>query len=120
MQEELSPVLQSFHSDFERLKLSFQTIAQRILNEGLSEYPIFIASSLPCKLGIPIYSPEQHGTRWYFYVSFIEELAKKEVIRKERLNAFYHTYKEPEYFACFFLMLPEEASFIFVPYTHLS
>jgi len=50
----------------------------------------------------------------------LEELKKKKIIQKERLEAFQITYKSPDDYACFLLLLPEEANFIFVPYTHLS
>jgi len=120
MNREISPVLQSFYEDFKRLCLAFQKISKETIQNGITEYPIFIASSVPVNLGILLFTPEKLNLKWYFYISMLEELKKKKIIQKERLEAFQITYKSPEDYACFLLLLPEEANFIFVPYTHLS
>lgn len=120
MNSEISPVLQSFYEDFKKVSLGLQKISKETLNNGITDYPIFIASSVPVNLGILLFMPEKLNLKWYFYISMLEELKKKQVIQEERLEAFKVTYKSPEDYACFLLMLPEEANFIFVPYTHLS
>lgn len=120
MYPEISPVLQSFYNDFKTIALSLQKISKEAIQQGITDYPIFIASSIPVNLGILLFTPEKTNLKWYFYISMLEELKKKQVIQPDRVEAFKITYKSPEDYACFLLTLPEEASFIFVPYTHLS
>ncbi len=120
MNPEISPVLQSFYDDFKSICLTLQKISKETLDNEITDYPIFIATSLPVDLGILLFTPEKLNLKWYFYISMLEELKKKQIIQPDRVEAFKVTYKSPEDYACFLLMLPEEASFIFVPYTHLS
>jgi hypothetical protein len=120
MNPEISPVLQSFYDDFKTLCFTLQRISKETLNNGITDYPIFIASSLPVNMGILLFNPKKLNLKWYFYISMLEELIKKQIIQPDRVEAFKVTYKDPEDYACFLLMLPEEAHFIFVPYTHLS
>ncbi len=120
MNTEISPVLQSFYDDFKKLAITLQKLSRETVENGISDYPIFIASSVPVNLGILLFTPEKLNLKWYFYISILEELKRKGVVQSERIEAFKITYKNPEEYACFLLMLPEEASFVFVPYTNLS
>jgi hypothetical protein len=120
MNTEISPVLQSFYNDFKNLCITFQKISKETIQNGITDYPIFIASSLPVKLGILLFTPEKLNLKWYFYISMLEEMTKKGIIKPERIEAFKITYKSPDDYACFLLMLPNESHFVFVPYTHLS
>ncbi len=117
---EISPVLQSFYNDFKSLCVVLQKISRETIQQGITDYPIFIASSVPVDLGILLFTPEKMNLKWYFYISMLEELKKKNIIQSERMEAFKITYKDPDQYACFLLALPDEANFIFVPYTHLS
>ena len=37
-------ILESLHNDFEKVKESLHFVAQKVIEEGISEYPIFVAS----------------------------------------------------------------------------
>ncbi len=112
----MTPILNSLHDDFARIGHSLAHIASETEKNEISNYPLFIASSLPIQLGIPLYVKDDVQYHWYFYASILEELVKKGIVEKEKIAHFKMNYKDPFEFACILLILPDESSFVFVPY----
>lgn len=109
-------VLESLHNDFAQVKSILQPLAQRVIEEEISEYPIFIASHEWVEMGKPLFSRDDMPLNWYFYASIIEEFLKKNIIKKENVDSFKSTYGDPEERACIFMIIGEEAKFVFIPY----
>jgi len=120
MELEISPVLQSFYDDFHRISFKLQQIAIETERNGISNYPVFVASSAPISLGISLYTADGSSMRWNFSVTLLEDLVKKGIVERNRLDQFKTTYKDPETHACVLLILPEEQALIFIPYQHVQ
>ena len=107
---------------FERLKREIgpyrnlmETTVKSILNQEISNYPIFIFHQNEMEIGIPLVNAGQTPTPWNIHISTLEELATKGVIAMEKVREFQSIYKDPNSFFCIFLVKEEKASFVFIP-----
>lgn len=94
-----------------------QGLSREILDSGLSKYPVFIAyQTKEIGMGKQVLSHESLGTRWSVNISIMEEFVKRNVLSLEKWPEFKKTYKDPEQFACVFLMDGLEAHFLYIPF----
>lgn len=99
-----------FYSD------AIQEVASDIIQEGLSDYPIFIAHQHEVSVGEVILDRNDLGTSWTIQVSTMEEFVEKGLIKAERKDRFVKHYKSPEDHMCLFVIVPQGANFVFYPY----
>ena len=111
-----SSPLKSFESDLKLYSESIKEIAGEILNEGLSEYPIFVAHQHEVALGELILDKNELNTSWSIQASMLEEFVEKGVIHKDKKERFIKQYKNPNEFMCLLVVVPEGANFVFYPY----
>lgn len=109
-------ILESLYNDFEKVKESLRFVARKVIEEDISEFPIFVASHEWVEIGKPIFNREEIELNWFFFVSFVEEFEKRKLILRAKLKDFKETYNDAEVKACIFLITETEAQFIFVPY----
>ncbi len=109
-------ILESLHNDFEKVKESLRFVAKKIMDENISDFPIFVASYEWIEIGKPIFNREEIELNWFFFVSFVEEFEKRKLILRNKLKDFEATYGDAEEKACIFLITETEATFIFIPY----
>lgn len=94
-----------------------QGLAREILDSGLSKYPVFVAyQSAQAQIGKQVLSHDGLGTRWSVNVSIMEEFIKRNILEMDQWPEFKKTYKDPESFACVFLMDGSQAHFLYLPY----
>jgi Mg2+/Co2+ transporter CorC len=110
-------VLRQLQKDFRTIATDLEEIVDKILEEGITRYPVFIAAKQKIVLGIQIYERVASNLHFDFYLSPIEELIRKGVIRTEALQEFKDAYKNPLDTACVILISDNEYNFIFLPYT---
>lgn len=108
--------LESLQNDFETVKDSLKIIGERVVSEGISDYPIFVASRDWVEMGKPIFSREDMHLNWYFYASLMEEFVKKNIIKRDKIAAFKKAYPDADEKACIFIVVGEDAKFVFIPY----
>ena len=89
--------------------------ADTILNQDVSEYPIFVAHQHTMEIGLPLIDREQTEGNWSLNASTLEEFAAKQVIEAEKVDEFKAVYKDPEEFVCLFVLSELGATFIFLP-----
>jgi hypothetical protein len=53
---------------------------------------------------------------WSINASTLEEFAKRNIIKQDKLKAFIQTYKDPAKFVCVFAVMKDNAGFIYLPY----
>jgi hypothetical protein len=111
-----SPVLEKLEEDFKRVGAYLQKLAEEMVQQQISKYPIFVAQLQEVDVGRPIRAFEVYTLNYHYNVSFIEEFVKKDIIPMERVNIFRESWKHPEKFSCLFLVTPLEAGFVYVPY----
>jgi hypothetical protein len=113
--EKDSPLL-SLERDLKLFKDSIHEVAVEIMVEGLSSYPIFIAHQHELKLGEVILDRNDLNSEWSIHASTLEEFTERGVIKPELKDRFINSYKNPNDFMCVFVVVPEGANFVYVPY----
>ena len=113
-----SPLL-SLERDLKFFNESIREVANEIRVEGISEYPIFVAHQHELKLGELILDRIELNSEWSIHASTIEEFLERGIIKKELKQRFEDTYKDPDKFICVFVVTPDGANFVFVPYGKL-
>ena len=111
-----SSPLKSFESELNLYSESIKEISGEILNECVSEYPIFVAHQHEVALGELILDKNELNTSWSIQASMLEEFVEKGVIHKDKRERFIKQYKNPNEFMCLFVVVPEGANFVFYPY----
>ncbi|MDX1906241.1 MAG: hypothetical protein SF053_04345 [Bacteroidia bacterium] len=109
-------ILESIRVDVEEAGEQLRELALKIIGEGISEYPVFIASQEIVGIGKPIFDREAISLNWFFNVSILEDFVKRGIVSKERVKAFRNTYKDPAEKACIFILTPDVMQFVFIPY----
>jgi hypothetical protein len=112
---EASPLI-SLERDLKFFNDSIHEVATEIMVEGLSNYPIFIAHQHVLSLGEVILDRHELNSSWSIHASTLEEFLERNIIKKELEQRFIDTYKNPNKFICVFVVVPEGANFVFVPY----
>lgn len=110
-----SPLL-SLKRDLKIYSESIHEVAVEIMVEGLSRYPIFVAHQHEVKLGEPILDHHELNTEWSIHASTLEEFVEKGIVKKELEGRFVKSYKNPDDYMCIFVIVPEGANFVYVPY----
>lgn len=110
-----SPLL-SLEKDLKFFNESIREVAVEIMVEGLSSYPIFIAHQHEVALGELILDRYDLNTEWSIHASTLEEFIEKGVIKEVLKERFVASYKNPHDYMCVFVIVPEGANFVYVPY----
>jgi hypothetical protein len=109
--------LDSLEKDLELMKESIMEASTAIVSEGVSDYPVFIASRDFFPVGELILDKDELQTNWSIFASTAEDLIKAGIIQVEKARFFITQYKPVKEYMCLFVVSSEtEAGFIFVPY----
>ncbi len=109
-------LLESIQNDVAQVSDSLRVIAQRVIEEGISEYPVFIAAQDWVDLGKPIFDRDSVQLNWFFSASILEDFVRKDIVKTDKVKDFQKAYGDPMERACVFVLTPEVQQFIFVPY----
>ena len=102
----------------EELKIYTKLLAQAsqtVLDQDVSNYPIFVVAKTPMEIGIPIVN-KLASSSWLINISTLEEFVAKQIIQSAKVEEFKSVYKEPTDFFCLFVHDGKQAQFIFMPY----
>src|SRR6187402_815331 len=113
-----SPLV-SLERDLKFFQDSIREVAMEIRVEGLSDYPIFVAHQHELQLGELILDRIELNSEWSIHASTLEEFLEQGIVKKELKQRFEDTYKDPDKYICVFVITPEGANFVFVPYAKL-
>ncbi|MCB0737416.1 MAG: hypothetical protein KDC92_07875 [Bacteroidetes bacterium] len=102
--------------DLEFFKEAIQTVSDEILDNEVSNYPIFVAHKGPVELGRLILPAEQYESKWSISASLLEEFVNKGLIKDERLEDFKRAFKDPKSQMCVFAAGEGLSNFLFFPY----
>ncbi len=86
-----------------------------ILDERVSNYPIFVLHKGTSQIGIPLIRREEIAGNWSVNASSLEEFAAKQLIRNDRIDDFRAAFKDPAEWLCLFVADENGANFIFMP-----
>ena len=92
--------------------------AETVVDEGVSNYPIFFAFNGTANEQAPgIFVTEigtNRGTTWQLNITTLEEMVAKTIIPPEKIDPFRDVYKKNSESLCFLIVDPEGARFGFV------
>jgi hypothetical protein len=94
-------------------------VADQVLDQDISRYPIFVVHPATVELGIPIVEKSETA-RWAIHISTLEEFATRQLIKPEHLDAFRSVYKDPTTYHCLFILSDLGAQFVFMPRVEIS
>ena len=89
--------------------------ADRIMDQEVSKYPIFVAHQYEVDIGVLLVDRDQSEGNWSINASSLEEFATKNIIRSDRIENFREVYKDPLQHLCFFVLSEMGANFVFLP-----
>ena len=89
--------------------------ADTILDQNVSEYPIFVAHQHQMDIGLLLVNREETKGNWSVNASTLEEFVTKQIIGPDKVESFKAVYKDPTEFLCFFVLSELGATFIFLP-----
>jgi hypothetical protein len=115
-ENETDIILESLQNDVAQVSATLKQIAETVIEEGISEYPVFVAAQQVVEIGKPIFDQDELPLNWFFRVSILEDFMRKEIVAGENLVRFKKAYGDPQVKACIFVITPEEGKFVFVPY----
>lgn len=115
-------IIESVQQDLPLYEEHLQKIAQAIVEQHISAFPVFIAHRAGnLLLGKRVIDAEQWQTQWHIHASLLEEIAQKKIIAPQKVNEFKTIYKDPHQYACLFIVYSEtDAGFAFYPYRNLQ
>lgn len=117
MTPEKPSYLDSLQKDLDLFKEPIMEASISIVDEGVSDYPVFIASKDHFPIGELILDKEELQTNWSIFASTTEDLIKAGIIQVDKARFFITQYKPVKEYICLFVVASEtEAGFIFVPY----
>ncbi len=109
--------LESLEKDLALFKEPIMEASNAIVDEGVSNYPVFIASKDFFPIGELILDKEELQTNWSIFASTAEDLIKAGIIQVDKARFFITQYKPVKEYICLFVVASEtDAGFIFVPY----
>jgi len=116
MKEDKNAMLLELKRDLEFYKEAIQTVADEILNNDVSKYPVFIAHKTEVAMGRKILDAEELEAKWDISASLLEEFVAKGLILEDKLEDFKQAYKDPAQNMCVFVASENSGNFIFFPY----
>lgn len=111
-----NPLLESLKNDLHIYAETIREVANEIMANEISNYPIFVAYQDEIHLGKPIISRDLFGTNWNVNASLLEEFVSKGIVQQKKVDEFRDVYKDPQKYICFFVITKKEGSFVFAPY----
>ena len=106
--------LQQIQEEITPFRAVMGSLADQILVQDVSRYPIFVVHPATIEVGLPVIEKGE-TSRWSVNVSTLEEFATKQIIQPEKVAEFRKVYKDPESFLCLFLLSDLGAQFVFMP-----
>ena len=85
-----------------------------ILDQDVSNYPIFIAHQQELDMGIVLIS-KGNDSNWSIHASSLEEFVSKQIIFQDKIEEFKSNYKDPKLSLCIFVLSELGAQFVFLP-----
>jgi len=108
--------LEALKLDLKKFSKAFKEASVTVRDQGVSKYPIFIVHQEEVNMGLLLIEPTQSGSHWCFSISTMEEFVSKNLIRDNKVESFKSAFKDPDINICLFVIDPNEANFVFVPY----
>lgn len=88
--------------------------ADIIIEQDVSNYPIFVVSQQEIAMGISLINKEEQGGQWNINASTLEEFVAKSIIYNEKVDEFRDNFKSVDEYICMFVLSELGANFIYL------
>jgi hypothetical protein len=102
--------------DFVKVADQLKEASYQIRKRGFSEHPIFVAVQTELELGVLLIGKTELENEWSYRASFLDEFVQRSLIGLESIEMFKENYKQPDEYACLFVIQGDFAGFVFIPY----
>lgn len=119
-EQEFNDLIEALKVDVRLCEDMIGEVADDVIVEGFSQYPVFIATEHQIQLGETIVDKDDMAGRFNINATTLESLLEKRLILPERKTEFIKAWKNPKQYMCFMLVTPEIASIAFIPYSQRS
>jgi hypothetical protein len=102
--------------DFVKVADQLKEASYQICKRGFSEHPIFVAVQTELELGVLLIGKTELENEWSYRASFLDEFVQRSLIGLESIEMFKENYKQPDEYACLFVIQGDFAGFVFIPY----
>lgn len=103
-------------SDFVKIADPLKEAAYLLRTRQISAYPIFVLCQTQQSIGQLLHNRDEEGLDWNYYFSMAEEFVARGLLSAEGFELFKSTYKDPDEYACLFVVDPDFTQFVFLPY----
>ncbi len=86
-----------------------------IIEQEVSNYPIFVIFKNPIEIGIPLVEREKVAGDWSVNASTMEEFLARQVISNEKIEGFKKVFEDHDHHFCLFAIDELGANFVFLP-----
>lgn len=105
----------TLREDIKRYSALLGRASDKIRNESVSKYPVFVLSQEEIPLGVKMVKKGGKSGKWNVHASTLEEFVAKNLVEKDKVDEFIKAYKDPHTFLCLFVLSELGAKFIFLP-----
>ncbi len=102
--------------DFVKIVDVLKEASYQIRTRKISQYPIFVFCKEKPAIGQEIIDKNDQGLKWNVNFSMMEEFLQRGLVAEEHQEEFAQSYRDPEEFACIFVVDQEFTNFVSVPY----
>jgi len=106
--------LGTISSDFVKVADTLKETSYLIRQRGISDFPIFPICKQEMAIGTLLAGRQEVGTIWNYYASFLSEFIQRELVTDDEL--FKGVWKDPDEFACLFVVDMNFMNFVFIPF----
>ncbi len=107
--------LGTISKDFVKVSDTLKEASYQIRKGGF-DFPIFPTSQEDQPIGQILLNKSDLGLDWNYYASFLDEFIQRELVAKDKEEAFKSAYKDPDEFCCLFVIDKDFTRFVFIPY----
>lgn len=108
-------LLAKMQLELQPLKLPLGKAADTIVDENVSNYPIFVVHQQQVDIGLILIDKDKHGTKWSVNASTLEEFVTKNLIQPQKVDNFKDVFKPVKNQLCLFVLSELGATFVFLP-----
>lgn len=107
--------LGTISQDFVKVSDTLKEASYQIRKAGF-EYPIFPICQDAQPVGQLLIDQLNHQTQWNYFASMLDEFIQRELVAKDKVDAFLEAYRNPDEFCCLFVIDKTFTNFVFIPY----
>jgi hypothetical protein len=103
-------------SDFVRVSDQLKDAAYQIRKRGFSDNPIFVVTRRTVELGQLLIGAGELDNQYHYKASFLDEFIQRQLISPESVELFKEHYRNPDEYACLFVIQGDFTGFVYIPY----